>query len=60
MATALYKHRMLKRNEFEAEYIAYMEVNGYAYEAYDVATEWRYYERGKSWFAEMLDHKWDA
>lgn len=58
MSKAHYKHRMLTREQFEAEYRAYMESNGYKYENYDVATEWRYYEKGKSWFAEKLDNDW--
>lgn len=57
---ALYRHRMLKKDQFEAEYKQYMDSNGYAYADYDIATEWRYYQKGKSWFAAMLDHRWSS
>ena len=52
-----YKHGKLDRNGFETLYRAYMTVNGYKFEEYDVAAEWRYYDQGRSWFAAWLDAK---
>ena len=46
---------MMTREQFEKAYRAYMDSNGYQYQDYDVASEWRYYQRGRSWFAAWYD-----
>lgn len=45
----------MPREQFEKLYREYMEKNNYKYEEYDVNGEWRYYLRGRSWFAAWLD-----
>lgn len=52
-----YKHGKLTREEFETQFRAYMSEGGYKCEEYYVASEWKYYEKGRSWFAAWLDDK---
>nr|NDG07154.1 hypothetical protein [Oxalobacteraceae bacterium] len=51
----MYKHGMMTREQFEAAYLEYMNSRGYWTADYDVANEWRYYQRGRSWFAAWSD-----
>lgn len=50
-----YKHGKLTREEFEVLYRQYLVETGQKVEDWDVANEWRYYEKGRSWFAAWLD-----
>lgn len=51
-----YKHQKLTREEFEEYYHAYIEINGYSFIEYLMINEWRYYDKGKSWFAAYIDY----
>lgn len=52
-----YKHGKLTREEFEVLYRKYLTETKQDIHDWDVATEWKYYEKGRSWFAAWLDSK---
>lgn len=51
-----YKHKKMNREEFEAAFKRYINSNGYTFHEWTMWREWSYYERGRSWFAALIDY----